>query len=590
MVSRNAGMKILLWNYPGQAFTSFSEDSNLNNKYHADCLAKLLDHLKDNEHGKFSLDQSFFILAHGSGAAIATYFAATQQSTNLKGIILVNGLSHVDSHYASVFHDCRNVFACSPESRPDLPVYFYARFLFSPSYLSKTTSSLALNVYTAVHNPITLNGRKRLCQGVLNHVDTRPLLKDIGSPIISIHGENDTLVRAIHSSEFLTGRRSCPSIPQALRGGNRTAIAMIKGGHELFQEKKYHLSLLVEQILTGFHDKIRMQQNPTEDLTFQELVIRMDDDANEGKNTKQPAKQVEDNFIDKVVQEGREGQTSWDKYHDEIVANQKKCPTNNGIVQKEKNPKSLEENKEFDPNDYPEVKEYMAWRIKRHKKRSAELDRSARIIQCALRCFMAKTMMLRLKKQKAATVIQSYTRGIFGRRIYQQKKRELWAAMLVQRAIRGHSGRCISYQKRMERKAQINLARMMRGILSRRRFRAILKKREYSATKIESLWRMQAAIIVKKFHRRRRDASTTIQKFYRGHLGRRKAALERDKYIFSRSHNSGIELGRQMLAEHKLHATKLQSELSLLNQDKDTHRDKQFRTHCFRLGEENASP
>jgi pimeloyl-ACP methyl ester carboxylesterase len=590
MVSRNAGMKILLWNYPGQAFTSFSEDSNLNNKYHADCLAKLLDHLKDNEHGKFSLDQSFFILAHGSGAAIATYFAATQQSTNLKGIILVNGLSHVDSHYASVFHDCRNVFACSPESRPDLPVYFYARFLFSPSYLSKTTSSLALNVYTAVHNPITLNGRKRLCQGVLNHVDTRPLLKDIGSPIISIHGENDTLVRAIHSSEFLTGRRSCPSIPQALRGGNRTAIAMIKGGHELFQEKKYHLSLLVEQILTGFHDKIRMQQNPTEDLTFQELVIRMDDDANEGKNTKQPAKQVEDNFIDKVVQEGREGQTSWDKYHDEIVANQNKCPTNNGIVQKEKNPKSLEENKEFDPNDYPEVKEYMAWRIKRHKKRSAELDRSARIIQCALRCFMAKTMMLRLKKQKAATVIQSYTRGIFGRRIYQQKKRELWAAMLVQRAIRGHSGRCISYQKRMERKAQINLARMMRGILSRRRFRAILKKREYSATKIESLWRMQAAIIVKKFHRRRRDASTTIQKFYRGHLGRRKAALERDKYIFSRSHNSGIELGRQMLAEHKLHATKLQSELSLLNQDKDTHRDKQFRTHCFRLGEENASP
>jgi pimeloyl-ACP methyl ester carboxylesterase len=381
-------MKILLWNYPGQAFTSFSEDSNLNNKYHADCLAKLLDHLKDNEHGKFSLDQRFFILAHGSGAAIATYFAATQQLTNLKGIILVNGLSHVDSHYASVFHDCRNVFACSPESRPDLPVYFYARFLFSPSYLSKTTSSLALNVYTAVHNPITLNGRKRLCQGVLNHVDTRPLLKDIGSPIISIHGENDTLVRAIHSSEFLTGRRSCPSIPQALRGGNRTAIAMIKGGHELFQEKKYHLSLLVEQILTGFHDKIRMQQNPTEDLTFQELVIRMDDDANEGKNTKQPAKQVEDNFIDKVVQEGREGQTSWDKYHDEIVANQNKCPTNNGIVQKEKNPKSLEENKEFDPNDYPEVKEYMAWRIKRHKKRSAELDRSARIIQCALRCFL----------------------------------------------------------------------------------------------------------------------------------------------------------------------------------------------------------
>jgi pimeloyl-ACP methyl ester carboxylesterase/CheY-like chemotaxis protein len=578
MVSRYGGMKILLWNYPGQAFTSFSEDANLNNKYHADCLAKLLDHLKDTDKVQFSLDQPFFILAHGSGAAIATYFAATQQSTNLKGIILVNGLSHVDSHYASVFHDCRNVFSCSPESRPDLPVYFYARFLFSPSYLSKTTSSLALNVYTAVHNPITLNGRKRLCQGVLNHVDTRPLLKDIGSPIISIHGENDTLVRSIHSSEFLTGRRSCPTIPQALRGGNRTSIVMMKGGHELFQEKKYHISLLVEQILTGFHDKIRIQHNPTVDSTLQELGIREDSNSNDANNSLHPTKQVEDNFIDKVVQQGREGQSSWDKYHDEIMADQNKCPSSSGIVQKDKNPKASEEKKQFDPNEYPEVKEYMAWRIKRHKKRSAELDRSARIIQCALRCFMAKTAMSRLKKQQAATVIQSYTRGTFGRRIYQQKKMELWAAMLVQRAIRGHSGRCISYQKRMERKAQINLARMMRGMLSRRRFRAVLKKREYSATKIQSLWRMQAAIIMKKFHRGRRDASTTIQKVYRGHLGRRKAALERDKYIFSRSQNSGIELGRQMLAEHKLHATKLQSDISLLNQEKDKM-EKQIEFH-----------
>ena len=584
MVSRYAGMKILLWNYPGQAFTSFTEDANLNNKYHADCLAKLLDHLKqDTGHGQFSLDQRFFILAHGSGAAIATYFAATQQLSNLKGMILVNGLSHVDSHYASVFHDCRNVFSCSPESRPDLPVYFYARFLFSPSYLSKTTSSLALNVYTAVHNPITLNGRKRLCQGVLNHVDTRPLLKDIGSPIITIHGENDALVRAIHSSEFLQGRRACSTIPQALRGGNRTAIAMMKGGHELFQEKKYHISLLVEQILTGFHDKVRIQQRPTGDSALQELEL-YDHENNFDVNVQQPpaaaTKQVEDNYLDKVVQEGRDGQSSsWDKYHEEIMTDQ-----NN--KQKDKNTKAavvvVEGKKDFDPNEYPEVKEYMAWRIKRQKKRLAELDRSARIIQSALRCFMAKTMLGRIKKEKAAIVIQRCTRGIFGRKIYRQMKKELWAAMLVQRAVRGHSGRCTSYQKRMERRAQVNVARMMRGLFARRRFLAVCKKREYSATNIESLWRMHAAIVLRRAHRRRREASTTIQKLYRGHLGRRKAVLERDKYIFSRSQNSGIELGRQLLAEHKLHATKLQSEISLLNQDKDKM-EKQIEHHLTEI-------
>jgi hypothetical protein len=51
-------------------------------------------------------------------------------------------------------------------------------------------------------------------------------------------------------------------------------------------------------------------------------------------------------------------------------------------------------------------------------------------------------------------------------------------------------------------------------------------------------------------------------------LGKRKATAERDKYIFSKSQSQGIEFGRQMLLEHKLHATKLQSDVTLLTQEK----------------------
>ena len=574
MVARYTGIKILLWNYPGQAFTSFKDESNLNNKYHSDCLSKLLDHVNGTGRGKFSVDQPHFILSHGSGAAIATYFAAAHRRTSLKGIILVNGLSHVDSHYASVFHDCRNVFSCSPESRPDLPVYFYARFLFSPSYLSKTSSSLALNVYTAIHNPITLHGRKRLCQGVLNHVDTRPLLKDIGYPIISIHGENAALVRAIHASEFVRGRRSCPTITQALRGGNRTTVVMMKGGHELFQEKKEQITQLIEQILTGYHDKIRLPpQNPVEDGgSSQEIDTKIAKADHEEDHFRQKTKTFEDKFIDNVLREGRKDHSSWDTYQEEIMmhepASQSKSHPKNCAIKKEQSAKLAEEKKDFDPNEYPEVKEYMAWRIRRHKKRLAALERSAQVIQCTLRVFMAKTMIGRLRKQVAATLIQSYFRGIFGRIVYIAKKKELWAAMLVQRAIRGHNGRCDSFNKRMERKAQISLARVIRGIVSRRRFRAVLEKRELAATDIQSAWRMHAAVKLLWFHRSRQAGSIVVQRILRGHFGRRKAMLERDKYIFSRSQNSGIELGRQMLTEHKLHATKIQSEIFLLNQEK----------------------
>jgi len=75
------------------------------------------------------------------------------------------------------------------------------------------------------------------------------------------------------------------------------------------------------------------------------------------------------------------------------------------------------------------------------------------------------------------------------------------------------------------------------------------------------------AVDLLKYHRRRRSSSIVIQRIFRGRLGRRKADLERDKYIFSRSQNSGIELARQMVIEHKLHATKLQSEISFLDDE-----------------------
>ncbi|KAL3782241.1 hypothetical protein HJC23_000304 [Cyclotella cryptica] len=590
MVARYTGMRILLWNYPGQAFTTFSDNANLNNKYHAECLFKLLEHVKGSGKGKFNSECPFFLMAHGSGAAIATYFASVYHSTCLRGLVLINGLSYVDSHYASVFHDCRNVFSCSPESRPDLPVYFYARFLFSPSYLSKTSSSLALNIYTAVHNPITLNGRKRLCQGVLNHVDIRPLLKDIPSPIITVHGENATLVRALHAAEFLKGRRSCPTIPQALRGGNRSAVVMMKGGHELFQEKKDQIALLIEQILTGYYDKAR---EPLSRVDFKDEIVK--DSAVENKKTKevyqQTSKRFEDKFIDNVLKESRGGRSSWDIYQEEIMMEhqsnlQNKTPSKANLMKKEQTQHSnhAKDNstKEFDPNEYPEVKEYMAWRIRRHKKRLAVLDRSARVIQCALRCFMAKTMMGRVRKEKAAMFIQRHFRGSLGRNIYRMKKKQLWAARFVQRTLRGHRGRCVSYSMRMEKRAQVNVARMMRGLFARRRFQAVLANREKAATKIQGAWRMHAAMLLKKHHRRRRYASTVVQKLYRGHRGRKKAASERDKYIFSRSQNSGIEIGRQLLAEHKLHATKIQSELSLLNQQTDKI-EKQIQFHLTEI-------
>jgi hypothetical protein len=60
-----------------------------------------------------------------------------------------------------------------PENRPDLPVAYYAKYIFSDSYIRAVTPEMALRIHTAVTNPITVMGRVRLAQGALLHRDLR---------------------------------------------------------------------------------------------------------------------------------------------------------------------------------------------------------------------------------------------------------------------------------------------------------------------------------------------------------------------------------------------------------------------------------
>lgn len=87
--------------------------------------------------GEFNSDRPYHLMGFGSGGAVATFYASHFASPSPRSLLLLNSFSYVDAYLAGVLHDCMNVFACAPESRPDLPVYFHARFLFSPAYLGQ---------------------------------------------------------------------------------------------------------------------------------------------------------------------------------------------------------------------------------------------------------------------------------------------------------------------------------------------------------------------------------------------------------------------------------------------------------------------
>ena len=697
IVSKYPGMQVLVWNYPGQAFSEWRRDVTLNNKYLAGCLDSLLRHVGVQGTAEFRTDGTpFYLAGFGLGSNIGSYFACHYApngpfSMSLRAVLNLNGYSYVGPHLAGVLHDCMNVFACSPANRPDLPVYFWTRFLFSATYLTRVSAPLALNLYTAVHNPITLEGRIQLCQGTLASVDLRAALRKLHYPVLLVHSAQNGLIKPTHVAAYVESRGGeIRSIQRALKFRKKACVIWMKAGHELFQECRKPLSNLVEQLATGFHE--------THDVSFfaggdqdasgpmpegeganhmgsvnpEQSGYRLANDAGASPSKKKSSPQgkgsssggvdntemFEDKFIDNILgtlhdvrrstngpenpfqptndqvrdraQQMSNTNQSWDTFatqeqaraadnarggggsgqrgsgggggggvnaggsaivpmgrpgsgstrgrqirysngppDESMMADSSTLdPTHPSFERRENSVYVATSSSKIYPAEFPEVREYMKWRVQRNKKRLRKLTSAASCIQKGFRSYMARTLIQRMRQERAALFIQRNWRGLMGRRRYAMKRKEEWAVRLLQRNWRGKSGREAYLAKREQRNAAMMLQRIYRGRVAKRRVWSIKDRRERSAIYVQKAFRAKMAREYAFRRRQQRNASIEVQRTWRGCLGRRRAALERDKYLFSKAQSQGIEFGRQMLMEHKLHGTRLQSEVALLTREK----------------------
>jgi CheY-like chemotaxis protein/pimeloyl-ACP methyl ester carboxylesterase len=616
LISRYPGAQVLVWNYPGQAFTKWRRDVLLNNEFLAGCLAALLQHTGPEGTGEFS-SSPYYLMGFGNGGNIASYYATHSPASlsPIRSLLLVNSFSFVDAHLAGIMHDFMNVFSCSPATRPDLPVYFHTRFLFSGAYLTQTSTPLALNLYTAVHNPITVEGRIQLCLGALAHVDLRSSLEQMQLPTIILHSAQNGFVKPLHVEALLSGvQGQVRSIHKCLKSRSSACVIWMRAGHELFQECRRSMSNLLEQLVTGYHEVHDVAYMPTttggadgsapsgnkgemEDRFIDNVLGSLDDVRDSKKVLGNPYGESNRGMQDPSMNSMPATQSHWDDYKDELPA--AAADVSGSMTMTRTGKKSKRRNHAGDgsavlnpaapaferqqnvvytaghgsriyPNasEMPEVREYMSWRLKRNKKQLLRLSTAAQCIQRSFRAFMARMMVQKMREQKAGLFIQRCWRGARGRRMFAERRKQEWAIRLVQRNWRGHLGREKYLQRRAEEAAAVNMQRVYRARLAKRRVAAIRFAREQAACRLQNMYRARNARRVAFAKRIERNAAINLQRCFRGHQGRRRAAAERDKYLFSKSQTQGIEFGRQMLLEHKLHGTRLQSEVTLLTQEK----------------------
>jgi len=272
IMRRHPGSQALVFNYPGQAHTNFSEKSVLNNEFIAACMHELFFHLE--QEGEFSTTiRPFYLCGIGNGVTIASYFALeygtkVEYEQTLGALVSLNGFTHVDQQLAAVLHSSVNVFSCFPPARPDLPVSYFTRFLFSDEYLKKVDPNLVLNVYTAVGNPITLQGRVQICNGALRHKDIAEKFKAVRIPVILLQSTENVLVNATNVDPFLESRtvshlwshqlseggkigsKGVSQIQHALHNPRTAFVLWLKAGHEVRQESKTQVHDFLEALLS----------------------------------------------------------------------------------------------------------------------------------------------------------------------------------------------------------------------------------------------------------------------------------------------------------------------------------------------------
>lgn len=278
ILARHVGARALFFNIPGQGGTAYATESAgadknvFNNVWISRKVHELLTHLQQTKRFITS-GMPFHVIGFGNGANIAacyTILYGSGYSPDLQSLTIINGFAKVDAQMSAILHSAVNVFSCFPPSRPDLPVTYFCKFLFSDAYLAKIDTNLALSIYTAVTNVITLDGRIRLCQGALLHMDLMSQLQEIHVPLVVVQSIENALVAPTNVDPFLQGRvnishvwshqqlhngdfksKTKVQLQQALATPDSAFVSWLRAGHEVRQEAKPYVTELIELLVTS---------------------------------------------------------------------------------------------------------------------------------------------------------------------------------------------------------------------------------------------------------------------------------------------------------------------------------------------------
>nr|CCA14115.1 conserved unknown protein putative [Albugo laibachii Nc14] len=599
------GVCMLLFNFPGQANSSFPSQSMLpsksvmSNLWLASKVNELLESLSI-----LTSTRPFHVIGFGNGGNIAVAWSAlfgtrTKYREVFYSLVLCNAFAKIDDRLTNILHDCIKLFSCLPPSQPDLPSKTYLqKFLYSSPFLTRVESQIERWVDPETWNNITLDGRIQICQGALCHTDLTPHLQTLCDvPLILIQGNQDTLVSPENAETFLRFRQRVVHVRQtqfrediaSLRisekinelwrdGGAGALVVWLEAGHEVRYEAKDELISVLASLVHFEGHRGRTEAGGIVKAQEREFL------SNVKQSNDEFSIEAMESCLEKLRREQELRRVEWEQtFSSSSLTGSENVllKDTGGFVTVRQNPsfptfarlrklpvtKSQKEPTEHDIFDLgqiyrngilslsdTEVKSQDEYALCIQKRAQGYLVRKRVIRKRAshrISRFVRRFLLVKRWKHTAICLLMEYKK----RQIAVEKLQIFW-----RQAFRR------LYQERQQRTNSVTIQRIFRGYCGRvktafkRKQRDLSRMKNVKAVKIQSVWRM---FVIRNPYLQWRYtflAARTIQKVYRGHLDRRQVA-QKKRWNDASFGQERLELGLEMIERSKKAFDKQKSDL-----------------------------
>lgn len=231
LVNKFLNKTIIVFNYPGQAFTIYDSNELWNNVSLANLLDSFLYYL--NEKGQISINlNSIKMIGLGYGGLILSYFLGTcEDALSLNSCLLVNSFTYLDELTFSTLSTCIETFESTPEDLPELAFDYYWRLTCTSRPCDgKTLENKFLK------NPITTQAMTYILKGCFQSVNCSEKIQFCMTPLFIIHSLQNSLIRV--SQVDLWNRineEKGKENNKNIFGLKMRTCAYIEGGHDVIE-------------------------------------------------------------------------------------------------------------------------------------------------------------------------------------------------------------------------------------------------------------------------------------------------------------------------------------------------------------------